>query len=123
MSTTTTTFNLFASGYNTKPRPGTAAGKPDKQVHAYVTMGDPGYLYTSIMLIQCAATLLEERQQLLQTVAEKGGVYTVGTLFRNSSLIERLNQHGIKFTIQQDSITKAHMHPCRSTLACMRGGS
>lgn len=64
-----------------------------------MTFGDPGYLYTSVMLVQSAITMLEERQQLLDTVGRKGGVFTVGTLFRNSSLVKRLTDHGVKFTI------------------------
>lgn len=73
------------------------------QVHCQVCTGDPGYLFTAVMLTQCAATLLEEREALLGAVGGSGGVYTVGTLFRNSSLVQRLDQHGVKFSIKSTS--------------------
>jgi short subunit dehydrogenase-like uncharacterized protein len=73
------------------------------QVHCQVATGDPGYLFTAVMLTQCAATLLQERQLLLDTVGAPGGVFTVGTLFRNSSLVQRLDAHGVKFTVVSSS--------------------
>jgi short subunit dehydrogenase-like uncharacterized protein len=66
-------------------------------------MGDPGYIYTSVMLVQSAITMLEERQQLVDTVGRPGGVFTVGSLFRRSSLIQRLTDHGVKFTVVSKS--------------------
>ncbi|WIA42239.1 hypothetical protein OEZ86_008256 [Tetradesmus obliquus] len=99
MDTTRTTLDLFAAGYSSPPPPGTAPGKPDKHVHCRVSLGDPGYLFTSVMLVQCAATLLQERQALLDSVGGRGGVFTVGTLFRGSSLLQRLDEHGVKFSV------------------------
>jgi short subunit dehydrogenase-like uncharacterized protein len=55
------------------------------------------------MITQCAATLLQERQVLLDSVAAPGGVFTVGSLFRNSSLVQRLDAHGVKFSIKSTS--------------------
>jgi short subunit dehydrogenase-like uncharacterized protein len=55
------------------------------------------------MLTQCAATLLQERQALLDSVAAAGGVFTVGSLFRNSSLVQRLDAHGVKFSVKSSS--------------------
>ena len=71
------------------------------QITATVTFGDPGYLYTSKMLIQTALTLLEERQALVETVGAAGGVFTVGALFRNSSLIDRLDNAGVRFVVNK----------------------
>lgn len=68
-------------------------------MHCRVSLGDPGYLFTSVMLVQCAATLLQERQALLDSVGGRGGVFTVGTLFRGSSLLQRLDEHGVKFSV------------------------
>ncbi len=70
---------------------------------AEVNFGDPGYIFTSKMLVQSALTLLQERQQIVSAVGAAGGVFTVGTLFRHSSLIDRLQQAGVKFTVQQQS--------------------
>jgi hypothetical protein len=72
-----------------------------RQVQCEVALGDPGYLYTSRMLVQAGATLLQERRQLLATVGAPGGVFTVGTLFRNSSLTDRLNSVGVKFSMKK----------------------
>lgn len=71
------------------------------QVVAEVSFGDPGYLFTSKMLVQSALTLLQERQAIVGAVGAAGGVFTVGTLFRHSSLIERLQQAGVKFSVKQ----------------------
>lgn len=71
------------------------------QVVAEVSFGDPGYLFTSKMFVHTALTLLQERQQIVDTVGASGGVFTVGTLFRNSTLIDRLGKAGVKFTVQQ----------------------
>jgi hypothetical protein len=68
------------------------------QVTTRVSLGDPGYLFTAIMHVQTALTLLEEREQILELVGG-GGVYTVGYMFRNSTLMERLQAHGVKFEV------------------------
>jgi hypothetical protein len=69
------------------------------QVRVEVTFGDPGYLFTSKMLVQSALTLLQEREQIAATVSAAGGVCTVGALFRNSSLIDRLGKAGVQFAV------------------------
>lgn len=66
-----------------------------------VTFGDPGYLFTSKMLVQSALTLLQERAQIAGSVGAPGGVFTVGTLFRHSSLIDRLGKAGVTFAVKQ----------------------
>jgi short subunit dehydrogenase-like uncharacterized protein len=73
------------------------------QVVAQVSFGDPGYLFTSKMFIQTALTLLQERPKIAAAVGASGGVFTVGALFRHSSLIDRLQQAGVKFTVKQQS--------------------
>jgi short subunit dehydrogenase-like uncharacterized protein len=73
------------------------------QVVAEVSFGDPGYLFTSKIFIQTALTLLQERRQITEAVGAPGGVFTVGTLFRHSSLIDRLNKAGVEFTIKQQT--------------------
>lgn len=62
-------------------------------------MGEPAYIFTAVMLVQTAVTMLLERQKLLETVGGQGGVFTVGTMFRNSSLMKRLTEHGVKFRV------------------------
>lgn len=81
----------------------------NNQVTGEVSFGDPGYIFTSKMLVQAAATMLQERQVLADTVAAPGGgggaggVFTVGTLFRNSSLIDRLAAVGVKFAVKKSN--------------------
>jgi short subunit dehydrogenase-like uncharacterized protein len=64
-----------------------------------VAFGDPGYLYTAVMMCQAAATLLQERPRLEATVGTGGGVFTVGALFRDSSLIQCLDAAGVTFRL------------------------
>lgn len=74
------------------------------QVTVEVTFGDPGYLFTSKMLVQSALTLLQERAQIAGTVGAAGGVFTVGTLFRHSSLVDRLGKAGVKFEVKSNQL-------------------
>jgi short subunit dehydrogenase-like uncharacterized protein len=56
---------------------------------------EPGYVATPIIFVQLAKCLLEERT----TLPAQGGVYTPGGLFYKSSLIARLKDAGIGFTV------------------------
>ncbi|KAF8054984.1 Sccpdh [Scenedesmus sp. PABB004] len=102
MAATTTTLDFFAAGWSAPPPPGVAPGAPDRAVHAQVTLGDPGYRCTAVMLVAAAATLLEDdRNAMLAAVGGRGGVFTVGQLFRNSSLMSRLDARGVRYAVKR----------------------
>lgn len=71
---------------------------PDKRVHCRVRGPEPGYIATPILLVHTALTLQEERKTC-QQVGEDGGVFTVGSLFANTSLTDRLHKSGIAFEV------------------------
>lgn len=62
---------------------------------AKVSGPHPGYIGCSICTNQAALTVLEESDKMPST----GGVFTPGTAFSQTSLIHRLNQHGVAFTL------------------------
>ncbi|GJN32965.1 hypothetical protein PR202_gb21516 [Eleusine coracana subsp. coracana] len=74
--------------------------KTDKEIITKVSGPDIGYITTMITLIQCAITLLSERNNL-----PKGGVYTPGTIFGPTGLQQRLQENGISFEVLE---TKDH---------------
>ena len=85
----------YSDGAATDGQYGAAGAKmpePDLEVRTTVTGPEPGYVATPIIFLAVAECLLEERNDLA-----KGGVFTPGGLFSNSSLIDRLNEVGVKF--------------------------
>lgn len=67
-----------------------------KVVHeAQVSGPHPGYIGCSICTNQAALTLLEEMDKL----PSSGGVYTPGTAFSDTSLVQRLNRNGVTFKL------------------------
>jgi hypothetical protein len=72
---------------------------PYTQVHAQVTLGDPGYIYTSKILVCVVQTLLAERSALLEATGTAGGAFTVGELFWGSGLLQRLLGVGVGFEV------------------------
>uniref|UniRef100_A0A673MHW6 Saccharopine dehydrogenase-like oxidoreductase n=1 Tax=Sinocyclocheilus rhinocerous TaxID=307959 RepID=A0A673MHW6_9TELE len=54
-----------------------------------------GYVATPIAMVQAALTMLNESDSLPNT----GGVYTPGATFAKTTLIDRLNKHGIQFSV------------------------
>lgn len=71
---------------------------PDKQVHCRVKGPEPGYIATPILLVHTALTLLEERKTCTQAAGD-GGVFTVGSLFGQTSLTDRLHNAGVTFEL------------------------
>ncbi|KAL1538751.1 putative mitochondrial saccharopine dehydrogenase-like oxidoreductase [Salvia divinorum] len=65
---------------------------PDTQVVTRLMGPEIGYLTTPIVLLQCALVLLDDRDNL-----PKGGVYTPGTVFGPTDLMQRLRENGISF--------------------------
>uniref|UniRef100_A0A8C4N787 Saccharopine dehydrogenase-like oxidoreductase n=1 Tax=Eptatretus burgeri TaxID=7764 RepID=A0A8C4N787_EPTBU len=69
--------------------------KPEQKITTQVRGPDPGYVATSILMVQSGLTLLQERSAL----PPKGGVYTPGIAFGGTSLIKRLIKHGMHFSV------------------------
>lgn len=100
MEAATAEVVLSASGYSSPPAdPGAT---PDKRLTLRITMGDPGYLFTAKMMAASALTLLQERQQVLASVGGRGGVFTAGFLFRDTTLKQRLQKAGMQFEVTHE---------------------
>lgn len=90
MAAATTELTFFATGYSAPPPP------PDRRVRLTLRFGEPGYVFTAKMMAAAALTLLQERPACLAAVGGRGGVFTAGFLFRNSSLPARLRAAGFE---------------------------
>ncbi|OQR81423.1 saccharopine dehydrogenase-like oxidoreductase-like isoform X2 [Thraustotheca clavata] len=80
---------FFAKGYKDKNN---TEGNPDWEVVAKVQGPEPGYLATSSMIVNCAYVILDGE-------VKERGVMTPGAAFRSTSLIDRLQNRGIHFTV------------------------
>ena len=80
--------------------PTTFTAEPDVQIISHVSAPEPGYRATPIVIVQCAFALLEERDR----APKPGGVFTVGTLLQNTSIIQRLHKAGVLFEIESLSL-------------------
>lgn len=69
--------------------------KPDKKIVTHLTGPDAGYATTPICAVQATYVLLKEKNKL----PEHGGVYTPGAAFCETSLLSRLQEHNIKFSV------------------------
>lgn len=69
--------------------------EPATRVTTKVVGPHPGYPACATCVNQAALTLLNETDLMPQT----GGVYTTATAYRKTSLVDRLNQNGIKFSV------------------------
>ena len=69
--------------------------EPKDEILTRVEGPHPGYPACAICVNQAAITLLEE----VNSLPGNGGVLTPGTAFRKTSLINRLNQNGLKFHV------------------------
>ncbi|KAI3722433.1 hypothetical protein L2E82_33471 [Cichorium intybus] len=74
---------------------------PDTEIITRVMGPDVGYLTTSIILVQCALIILEQRGDL-----PKGGVFTPGIVFGHTDLQDRLQENGVSF----DLISKSRFY-------------
>lgn len=86
-------MTFFGEGYSEGQSPD--QGKPSVKICTQVTGPEAGYVTTPIAMVQAAVTLLKEASSLPQ----RGGVYTPGAAFSKTTLIDRLNKHGLKFTV------------------------
>ncbi|KAK9800339.1 hypothetical protein WJX73_005481 [Symbiochloris irregularis] len=74
--------------------------EPDVQVVSHVSGPEPGYKATPIIIVQCSLALLEERDR----APKPGGVFTVGTLLRDTTIIQRLHKAGVLFEVESVSL-------------------
>ncbi|CAG7728937.1 unnamed protein product [Allacma fusca] len=88
-------LTLLAEGWDTKQ---TSVDKehpepPNKKQKFVVTLKDPIFGSTAVMVVQAALSILLERHKL----PSGGGVFTPGVAFANTTIIDRLNSRGITF--------------------------
>uniref|UniRef100_A0A673MA27 Saccharopine dehydrogenase-like oxidoreductase n=1 Tax=Sinocyclocheilus rhinocerous TaxID=307959 RepID=A0A673MA27_9TELE len=85
-------FIFLGEGYTEGSDP--SEGKPNGKIRTLVKGPEVGYVATPIAMVQAALTMLNESDSLPNT----GGVYTPGATFAKTTLIDRLNKHGIQFS-------------------------
>ncbi|XP_054626111.1 saccharopine dehydrogenase-like oxidoreductase [Dunckerocampus dactyliophorus] len=86
-------FVFYGEGYTEGLDP--SQGKPNGKISTLVQGPECGYVATPIAMVQAALTILNESTAL----PKSGGVYTPGAVFAKTTLIERLNKHGIQFSV------------------------
>uniref|UniRef100_A0A8B9J4K7 Saccharopine dehydrogenase-like oxidoreductase n=1 Tax=Astyanax mexicanus TaxID=7994 RepID=A0A8B9J4K7_ASTMX len=87
-------FGFYGEGYTEGQDP--SEGKPNAKIRTLVQGPEAAYVATPIAMVQAAFTILNEPDSL----PKKGGVYTPGAAFAKTTLIDRLNKHGIQFSVQ-----------------------
>ncbi|KAM3876669.1 saccharopine dehydrogenase-like oxidoreductase [Diretmus argenteus] len=86
-------FAFYGEGYTEGQDP--SQGKPNAKIRTLVQGPEAGYVATPIAMVQAALTILNEPTALPKT----GGVYTPGAVFAKTTLIDRLNKHGLQFSV------------------------
>ncbi|XP_021440191.2 saccharopine dehydrogenase-like oxidoreductase [Oncorhynchus mykiss] len=86
-------FAFYGEGYTEGQDP--SQGRPNAKIRTLVQGPEVGYVATPIAVVQAAITILNEPTAL----PKKGGVYTPGATFAKTRLVERLNKHGIQFSV------------------------
>ncbi|MEQ2290266.1 hypothetical protein AMECASPLE_001645 [Ameca splendens] len=86
-------FSFYGEGYTDEQDP--TQGKPNAKIRTLVQGPEAGYVATPIAMVQAALTILNEPAAL----PKRGGVYTPGAAFAKTTLIDRLNKHGIQFSV------------------------
>ncbi|KAF7662103.1 hypothetical protein LDENG_00246290 [Lucifuga dentata] len=86
-------FAFYGEGYTEEQDP--SQGKPNGKIRTLVQGPECGYVATPIAMVQAALTILNESTAM----PNKGGVYTPGAAFAKTTLIDRLNKHGIQFSV------------------------
>ncbi|XP_068616592.1 saccharopine dehydrogenase-like oxidoreductase [Brachionichthys hirsutus] len=86
-------FAFHGVGYTEGQDP--SLGTPDGKIRTLIQGPESGYVATPIAMVQAALTVLMEPTALPKT----GGVYTPGAAFAKTTLIDRLNKHGIQFSV------------------------
>nr|XP_024646396.1 saccharopine dehydrogenase-like oxidoreductase isoform X2 [Macaca nemestrina] len=91
------TLTFFGQGYSQGL--GTDKNKPNIKICTQVKGPEAGYVATPIAMVQAAMTLLNDASDL----PKAGGVFTPGAAFSKTKLIDRLNKHGIEFSVISSS--------------------
>uniref|UniRef100_A0A672PE70 Saccharopine dehydrogenase-like oxidoreductase n=1 Tax=Sinocyclocheilus grahami TaxID=75366 RepID=A0A672PE70_SINGR len=86
-------FIFHGEGYTEGSDP--SEGKPNGKIRTLVKGPEAGYVATPIAMVQAALTMLNESDSLPKT----GGVYTPGATFAKTTIVDRLNKHGIQFSV------------------------
>ncbi|XP_047219353.1 saccharopine dehydrogenase-like oxidoreductase [Girardinichthys multiradiatus] len=86
-------FSFYGEGYTDEQDP--TQGKPNAKIRTLVQGPEAAYVATPIAMVQAALTILNEPAAL----PKRGGVYTPGAAFAKTTLIDRLNKHGIQFSV------------------------
>jgi len=68
--------------------------------HLKIQGPEPGYDATSKILVCAIRTLLEERQNISDSLGGKGAVTTTAYAFQNTSIVQRLEDCGISFALE-----------------------
>ncbi|CAM2111416.1 saccharopine dehydrogenase-like oxidoreductase [Caretta caretta] len=87
------TMTFFGEGYCEGQDP--QQGKPNVKICTQVKGPDAGYVATAVAMVQAGVALLKDASSL----PKQGGVYTPGAAFSKTKLIDRLNKHGIEFSV------------------------
>ncbi|XP_041792767.1 saccharopine dehydrogenase-like oxidoreductase [Chelmon rostratus] len=93
METSSFQFAFFGEGYTEGQDP--SQGKPNAKIRTLVRGPECAYVATPIAMVQVALTILTESAALPKT----GGVYTPAGAFAKTTLIDRLNKHGVQFSV------------------------
>lgn len=93
MNNTHFTFELVGKGWESGAD--VENTKPNKNVVAKVTGTNPGYGATVVALLMSAFTILKERQNL----PSAGGVFTPGSIFKDTKIIEKLIENNLNYEI------------------------
>uniref|UniRef100_A0A4W5RIA5 Saccharopine dehydrogenase-like oxidoreductase n=1 Tax=Hucho hucho TaxID=62062 RepID=A0A4W5RIA5_9TELE len=95
MEGTSFTLTFFGEGYAEGLDP--SQGRPNARICTQIHGAEPGYVATPVAMVQAAITVLNEQQFLPIT----GGVYSPGAAFARTTLIDRLNRHGLVFSVKR----------------------
>ncbi|XP_064365494.1 saccharopine dehydrogenase-like oxidoreductase [Dromaius novaehollandiae] len=93
MDETSFSMTFFGEGYSEGQDP--QKGKPNVKICTQVKGPEPGYIATPIAMVQAGVALLEDAACL----PAQGGVYSPGAAFSKTKLIDRLNKHGMEFSV------------------------
>eukprot|EP01135_Chromosphaera_perkinsii_P009716 Nk52_evm1s1851 gene=Nk52_evmTU1s1851 len=89
------TFNTTFIGYGYVDKPKSQTEKPNQKVITRVDGPEPGYIATSVMLVQSAIMVREQYNNL----PYKSGVLTPAAAFYKTNLITRLKENGVSFSV------------------------
>lgn len=97
---TSFSWTFLATGYSQKLADPEAPHEeePDQKMTVKVSGPEMGYVTTPICMVQAAVVLVKEKSRL----PKEGGVYTPASAFGDTSLIQRLDKHNVKFQVLEE---------------------